>query len=236
MITGADWASKEVLIIGAGGIGVPAALVLAASGCRRIRVADDDDVAFSNLHRQVLYTEADLGQPKVAVMKRALEEQHQGLEVIAVTQRCIPATVADLVLGARVVIDASDNFATRFLLNDVVRGGQPQDPHRGDMPIVIHAAAIRWQATVMLNAPSGACYRCLFEAPPGAAPDCASAGVAPSVCAIAGAVAADWALQLLSKPDGEPALAGKLFRYDALRSMQRWTTVAPRSDCACGLA
>ncbi|HEY4122358.1 MAG TPA: ThiF family adenylyltransferase, partial [Byssovorax sp.] len=180
--------APRVVLVGAGGIGAPAALALALGGVRALTVVDDDRVELTNLHRQILFTEADVGRDKVDAFADALAARAPDLSIERVRGRALPHTTGAIVDGAAVVIDATDNFASRFLLADACRlAGVP----------VVHAAAVRLVATVMASRGDGApCYRCLFEdLPSGDAPDCATAGVVGPVCGVAGALAADRALR-----------------------------------------
>ncbi len=222
-----DVASANVVIIGAGGIGAPAAMALVAGGARRLIVVDDDTVEISNLHRQILFTEADVGRSKLDAFAAAVEARAPGVVVTRVPGRALPLTVATIVADAAVVIDATDNFASRFLLADACAFAK--------VPVV-HAAAVRWQATVMAVPAGGRpCYRCLFEdVPRGDAPDCATAGVVGPVCGVAGALAADRVLRLLA---GDASTYGHIVTYDGWRDTLRSVPVPARPGCAlCGAA
>jgi molybdopterin/thiamine biosynthesis adenylyltransferase len=214
-----------IVLVGAGGIGAPAALALAAAGARAIKVADDDRVELSNLHRQILFDDADVGRPKLDAFADALARRWPGTRVELHRGRALPSTVSALVAGAEVVIDATDNFASRFLLADACAlAGVP----------VVHAAAVRWSATVMAVAARGRpCYRCLFEdVPEGGAPDCASAGVAGPVCGVAGAIAADRALRVIA---GDDSVFGSIVTFDGRRDVLRAVSVRARASCPlCG--
>ena len=220
-----DVASASVVIIGAGGIGAPLAIALVAGGVRRITVVDDDTVDVSNLHRQILFTAADVGRSKLDAFAEAVAGRASGVVVTRVPGRALPSTVASIVAGAAVVVDATDNFASRFLLADACAlAGVP----------VVHAAAVRWQATVLAVSAAGRpCYRCLFEdVPQGDAPDCATAGVVGPVCGVAGAVAADRALRILA---GDASAHGHIVTYDGLRDTLRSVPVPARPGCPlCG--
>ncbi|WP_438023082.1 HesA/MoeB/ThiF family protein [Sorangium sp. So ce233] len=214
-----------VLLVGAGGIGGPAALALAAGGVRDLRVVDDDQVEITNLHRQILFDEDDIGRPKLDVFAEALRRRFPRLRVDRRNGRFTPSAAAALMPGVSVVVDATDNFASRFLIADVCR--LTRTP-------VVHAAAVRWRATVMaVSADGGPCYRCLFEdLPTGDAPDCATAGVAGPVCGVAGAIAADRALAILA---GDSSVFGRIATFDGLSDTLRSVPVAARSTCAlCG--
>ena len=215
----------SVLLVGAGGIGAPCALALAQAGVARIAVADLDRVDRSNLHRQILFSDRDVGRPKVFAFAEQLVGMFPGLRVEIAKSRVEPDNVQRLLEGAAVVIDATDNFSARFLLADAC--------HLAGVPIV-HAAAIRWRATVLAATPGGRpCYRCLFEdLPADDAPNCATAGVIGPVCGVAGALAADRAVRLLG---GDATAAGVITTYDGLRSALRDVVVRPRPDCPlCG--
>jgi adenylyltransferase/sulfurtransferase len=237
-----DVASASVVIIGAGGIGAPLAMALVTGGVRRITVVDDDTIDVSNLHRQILFTAADVGRPKLDAFAEAVERlalpfsmgpqaapnpgaSDAPVLVTPVHGRAIPSTVESIVAGASVVVDATDNFASRFLLADACAlAGVP----------VVHAAAVRWQATVLAVSAAGRpCYRCLFEdVPRGDAPDCATAGVVGPVCGVAGSVAADRALRILA---GDASAHGHIVTYDGLRDALRSVPVPARPGCAlCG--
>ncbi len=215
---------SSVVLVGAGGIGAPAAFALAAAGVPALRVADDDRVELSNLHRQILFGDADVGRPKLDAFADALRRRFPATAVELHRGRALPGTVSALVSGAAVVIDATDNFASRFLLADACAlAGVP----------VIHAAAVRWAATVMaVGARGRPCYRCLFEdLPAEGAPDCATAGVAGPVCGVAGAIAADRALRVLAGED----VCGSIVTFDGQRDLLRSVAVRARPGCPlCG--
>lgn len=214
-----------MLLVGAGGIGAPAALALGEAGARALRVVDDDRVDLTNLHRQILFSEADVGRPKLEAFADALGRRFQGLRVDLRPGRFLPATAAELLQGVAVVVDATDNFSSRFLIADACR--------IAEVPVV-HAAAIRWRATVLAAPGRGQpCYRCLFEdLPEGPAPDCATAGVAGPVCGVAGALAADRALKILA---GDASAFGAVVTYDGLRDVLRAVPVTARAECPlCG--
>ena len=216
---------RGVLLVGAGGIGAPAAIALAEAGVAELAIADDDHVELGNLHRQILFSDADVGRPKLDAFAEALRRRAPGLAVTLVPGRALPSTVASIVAGAAVVLDATDNFASRFLLADAARvAGVP----------VVHAAAVRWRATVMaVSARGRPCYRCLFEdVPTGDAPDCATAGVVGPVCGVAGALAADRALSILA---GDASAYGRITTYDGRRDRLRSVPVRRRAACPlCG--
>ncbi len=204
--------AAHVLILGAGGLGAPAALYLAASGVGRITVIDDDAVDLTNLQRQIAHTTARVGQPKVASLAQAVAGLNPEVQVHAVQQRADAALLDRLLPGVTVVLDCCDNYQTRQMVNAAcVR-------HR--IPLV-SGAAIRWDAQISVFDPrqdDAPCYACLFE------PDaefqevqCATMGVLAPLVGIVGSVQAAEALKLIIGT-GE-SLAGRLLLLDA-RSME----------------
>lgn len=227
----------RVLLIGAGGLGCAAALALAeesrARGLRlRLELLDDDAVERSNLSRQILFGEVDVGAPKVQAAAAALRGRASGpeasardgsLEVVPVRARFAPGNARDLLRGAAALLDGSDDVATRFLANDAARAA--------GVPLV-HGAAIGWTGHLLTAVPGeGGCLRCLFEAPPpaGDVPACAQAGVASPLCGLVGAAMAGEALRLLR--GAAPRAASRLIRWNGLSGAVRATAV-PR-DPAC---
>jgi adenylyltransferase/sulfurtransferase len=214
----------RVLLVGTGGVGAPAAIALAEAGVGALVLVDEDTVEVENLHRQLLFDDADVGASKPDAAKRALVSRRSSLSVEVVRGRAVPATAKELVSGVDVVLDATDNFPTRFLLADACRlAGVP----------VVHAAAVRWIGTVVSSAPLGRpCYRCLFEDVPESAPDCQTAGIVGPVCGVVGGIAAEMAL---SAARGESRLAGKIATFDGLSDELRLVGVPPRASCPlCG--
>jgi len=214
-----------VLLVGAGGIGAPAAMALGTAGLDALDIADDDTVELANLHRQLLFDDGDVGRDKVEAFVDALSRRFASMRVGQARTRATPATVAELVAGRRVVIDATDNFASRFLLADACVAARVA---------VVHAAAVRWHATVLaVGAEGRPCYRCLFESPPeGYVADCATAGIVGPVCGVAGALAADRALRCLAR---DPSALAEVVTFDGRRDRLRAVAVKRRIDCPlCG--
>jgi adenylyltransferase/sulfurtransferase len=215
-----------VLLIGAGGLGCGAALGLAAGGARRLVVIDDDVVDESNLHRQVLHEPRAVGRPKAESLAATLSARFPGVEVKPVVGRFDAATAPALLAGCAVVVDGSDNLATKFLANDAAVLAR--------VPLVHGAAVETWGQLLTVAAGGRPCYRCLFEElpPPGAdAPSCAEAGVLGPVPGVIGALQATEALKILR---GEtPAFTGRLIRYDSRLMTMR--TVRFRRNSACGV-
>jgi molybdopterin/thiamine biosynthesis adenylyltransferase/rhodanese-related sulfurtransferase len=216
--------AARVLVIGAGGLGSPAALYLAAAGIGCLGIVDDDVVDESNLQRQVLHSTAALGEPKVESAGRRLAELNPDVEVVGYRER-LTGENADRILdeGWDVIVDGADNFPTRYLLNDAsVWKGIP----------VVHGSIFRFegQATVFVPG-SGPCYRCLFPQPPPPelAPSCAEGGVLGVLPGVIGSIQGSEALKLVLGI-GRP-LIGRLLLYDALEA--RFDEVAVRRDPAC---
>ncbi|HEY1416307.1 MAG TPA: molybdopterin-synthase adenylyltransferase MoeB, partial [Myxococcaceae bacterium] len=216
-------ASARVLLLGAGGLGSPAALYLAAAGVGTIGIVDSDFVEVSNLQRQVLHRNADAGRPKTESARDALTALNPDVKVVTFAERLTAANVLSIVRGFEVVLDGGDNFPTRYLLNDAC-------VHEG-IPLV-HGSVYRFegQATTLLPG-VGPCYRCLYPAPPPPelAPSCAEAGVLGVLPGLIGLVQANEVLKLLLGI-GTP-LVGRLLTFDALGT--RFSELALRRDPAC---
>jgi molybdopterin/thiamine biosynthesis adenylyltransferase len=218
----------RVLLVGVGGLGCPAALVLARAGVGVLGLCDDDVVERSNLHRQVLFRDADVGTPKLDAAARTLhsgEAEHRP-ELRLHRTRLLPDNALSIVREYDLVLEGADNFATKFLAADACALAR--------VPVV-HASAVRWIGTALAVGAGGSpCYRCLFEdvLPPDQAPSCADAGVMGPVVGVVAAAQADLALALL---DGLP-VAGDLVTYDGRVDLLRRRTIAGRADCPlCGL-
>lgn len=223
--------SARVVVVGAGGLGSPAAFYLAAAGVGTLALIDDDRVDRSNLQRQILHTDAAVGQPKVASARERLLALNPAIRVEAVEARLGPGNVEGLLRGADVVIDGSDNFAARYLVDAACRElGIP----------LVYGAVERFTGQVSVfdagrQRGVAPCYRCLFPEPPGAdaAPNCAEAGVLGVLPGVVGLLQATEALKLLLGI-GEP-LVGRLLTVDALGMRFRELTLAADPDCpGCG--
>jgi molybdopterin/thiamine biosynthesis adenylyltransferase/rhodanese-related sulfurtransferase/molybdopterin converting factor small subunit len=218
---------SSALLIGAGGLGSPAALYLAAAGVGTLAVIDDDVVDRSNLQRQILHTDSGVGTPKVESARERLLALNPDIEVRTFRERLSSENGERLLAGYDVVVDGSDNFATRYLVNDVcVRFGIPN----------VHGSIYRFEGQVSVFWPGspespGPCYRCLYPEPPPPefAPSCAEAGVLGVLPGVVGTLEAVEAMKLLLGV-GEP-LVGKLLHYDALTTA--FTTFKIERDPAC---
>jgi molybdopterin/thiamine biosynthesis adenylyltransferase/rhodanese-related sulfurtransferase len=203
--------SAKVLLIGAGGLGSPAALYLAAAGVGTIGLVDDDIVDTSNLQRQVLHTEARVGKKKVESAKEALLARNAKLTVRTHDVRLSAENVEQIFTGYDVVVDGTDNFATRYLINDAcVKLGLPN----------VHAAVFRFEGYLTVYSPhkhSGPCYRCSYPNPPPAdlAPSCADAGVLGVLPGVIGLLQAVETLKIVL--DIGQVLLGRVLSYDALK-------------------
>ena len=217
--------NAKVLVIGAGGLGSPTALYLAAAGVGTIGLMDADVVDITNLQRQVLHTTADVGKPKVESGARTLKALNPDVNVIALPTRLDVDNAMDVIADYDVVIDGSDNFSTRYLVNDACfLAGKPH----------VHGSIFQFEGMASVFAPNqGPCYRCLYPTPPpaGLVPSCAEAGVLGVLPGIVGVIQATEAVKLLIGL-GEP-LIGRLLTYDALG--MRFREVRLRRDPNCPL-
>ena len=199
----------RVLVVGAGGLGSPVAMYLAAAGVGTLGIADFDVVDTTNLQRQVIHGTSWVGRPKLESARDRIGEINPLVEVIPYAERLTSANALEIVSQHDVVIDGTDNFPTRYLLNDAcVLAGKPN----------VYGSILRWegQASVFW-AGHGPCYRCLFAEPPppGMVPNCAEGGVLGVLPGIVGCIQAAEAIKLLLGA-GEP-LTGRLLLFDALR-------------------
>ncbi len=224
--------AAKVLVVGAGGLGSPVLMYLAAAGIGTLGIIDDDVVDLSNLQRQILHNEARIGQPKVESAAHTIAELNPEVNVIQHRARLEPDNIMDIIAGYDIVADGSDNFATRFLLNDAC--------YFARKPLV-SAAILRFdgQVATYKNFPGkgghdeGACYRCIFREPPppGQIPTCAEAGVLGSLC---GTVGSMQATEVIKEVLGiGESLSGHLLVYDALSTTFR--NIKVKRDPGCPL-
>ncbi len=216
-----------VLLVGAGGLGSPAGLYLAAAGVGTIVLVDDDVVDASNLQRQVLHTTDRIGRSKVESAKTAMTALNPDVTVAAHRTRLDAGNILDLMAGVDVVIDGADNFPTRYLVNDASLHAR--------VPVV-HGSVFRFDGQVSVFQPyDGPCYRCLYPEPPPPelAPNCAEAGVLGVLPGVVGTLQAVEALKLILGIGD--SLAGRLLTYDALDQNFLTLRVAQDPECpACG--
>lgn len=215
---------SHALIVGAGGLGSPVALYLASAGVGQITLVDDDTVDLTNLQRQIMHTEARVGQPKVASAEAAIGALNPGVRVRTVAQRADEAQLTELAAAADIVLDCTDNFATRQALNrSCVATGRP----------LVSGAAIGFDGQISVYDPRRAaspCYACVF--PPTQAVEearCATMGVFAPLVGIIGTLQASEALKLLCGI-GEP-LVGRLLMLDARRTEWTELQVPRQADC-----
>ena len=220
------FANKRVLLVGAGGLGAPVAALLARAGIGMIEVLDDDRVELSNLHRQTLYTQSDVGLSKAACAAKRIEQEsrdagHWHVRGVAREMRLYPATATALVRGFDLVIEGADNYPTKFLTCDACALAK--------IPCV-QAGAVRWVGWAMASIPgSSACLRCAFEdIPTGPDRGCSAAGVLGPVVGVIGALQASLALRLLL---GDASAAGSLHHYRGLTGALRERRIARGSSC-----
>jgi molybdopterin/thiamine biosynthesis adenylyltransferase len=214
----------KVLVIGAGGLGSPAAMYLAAAGVGTLGLVDFDKVELSNLQRQLLHDTDDVGRPKVESARDRLNELNPNVEVVAHETLLTSENAFDILGGYDVVVDGTDNFPVRYLVNDATQMlGKP----------LVYGSIYQWegQASVFMPGRDAPCYRCLFPEPPppGTVPSCAEGGVFGVLPGIIGSVQAVEAIKLVLGV-GE-SLVGKLLIYDALSN--EFTTVKLRWDPDC---
>ena len=214
---------SKVLLIGAGGLGSPAALYLAAAGVGTIGIVDFDVVDLSNLQRQVIHASDRVGEKKVESARRTINALNSDVTVIAHEEMLVEANVDRLIAGYDVILDGTDTFQTRYVLNDAaVAAGIP----------VVHASVFRFEGQLTTFVPyEGPCYRCLYPTPPPPelAPGCSVAGVLGVVPGIMGLLQANEVLKLLL--DMGNTLAGRLLLFDALET--EFTELTLRRDPAC---
>ncbi len=213
----------KVLLVGTGGLGAPAALYLAAAGVGTLGLVDFDAVELSNLQRQVLYATGDVGHPKLAAARARLEGLNPGTTIVPHEERLEASNALDVLRGYDVVVDGTDNFPTRYLVNDAcVLLGKPN----------VYGSIYRFEGQVsVFDARRGPCYRCLYAEPPPPelVPSCAEAGVLGVLPGVVGTLQATEAIKLLVGI-GEP-LIGRLLLYDASAMQFRELKLAKNPGC-----
>lgn len=217
----------KVLIIGAGGLGSPCALYLASAGIGKIGIVDSDKVEVNNLQRQIIHSIETVGVPKVESAKMRINKTNTDVEVVPYNTRVTSENILDIIKDYDIVVDGSDNFPTRYLVNDAcVLSKKP----------LSHGGIFRFDGQAMTILPGeSACYRCLFPEPPppGMVPSCQEAGILGAVAGIIGTIQANEVLKyILGIGD---LLAGKLLVFNALDSSFRQVKVPKNPKCpVCG--
>jgi adenylyltransferase/sulfurtransferase len=214
--------SSKVLVIGAGGLGSPIALYLAAAGVGTIGIADFDVVDLSNLQRQIIHGNDDVGRKKVESAKESIKRINSDVTVVAHEERISAENIRELIRDYDFVIEGTDNFPTKFLVNDACVFEQKPFNQGG---------ILRFQGQTMTYQPGHACYRCVYRQPPpkGAVPTCSEAGVLGAVAGMLGTTQAAEALKFLLGV-GE-TLTDRVLMFDVLRSEYR--TVSVKRDPRC---
>jgi adenylyltransferase/sulfurtransferase len=218
--------SSKVLVIGTGGLGAPAALYLAASGVGTIGIVDGDNVDISNLQRQVIHFTNDIGKPKVESAREKMTAINPDVKVISYNERVFASNIAEIISGYDFIIDGTDNFPAKFLINDAcVLNNKPFS----------HGGILRFDGQTMTYVPGNACYRCVFKEPPpkGAVPTCSEAGILGPVAGMLGTIQAAEALKyILGKGK---LLTDRLLIFNAFEMNFRTVGIKKNPDCAvCG--
>ncbi|MBI2907760.1 MAG: molybdopterin-synthase adenylyltransferase MoeB [Chloroflexi bacterium] len=216
----------SVLLIGAGGLGSPAALYLAAAGVGKLGIVDFDVVDLSNLQRQVLHHGHDVGRPKVTSATDGIRDINPDVEVVPYTTAINSENIMDIIADYDVIVDGSDNFATRYLVNDAcVMACKPN----------VHGSVFLFEGQATVFLPGKGCYRCLYPTPPppGLVPSCQEAGVLGVLPGIVGLIQATEAIKIIVGV-GE-SLAGRLLLFDALSMEFRQVKLRKNPGCPiCG--
>jgi molybdopterin/thiamine biosynthesis adenylyltransferase/rhodanese-related sulfurtransferase len=217
---------SKVLVVGAGGLGSPVSLYLAAAGVGTLGIVDGDSVDLSNLHRQILHYTHDIGRPKTQSARRTLEDINPDVKVVPYQTTLTSENALEIVGQFDVVVNGSDNFPTRYLINDAcVLLKKP----------LVDASILKWEGQATVFLPGRGCYRCLFPTPPppGVVPSCAEGGIVGAVAGYMGTLQAIETVKILLGV-GE-TLANRLFLYDALQGEIRTLRWQRNSNCpVCG--
>lgn len=213
---------SSVVVVGAGGLGSPVLSYLAGAGVGSITIVDDDTVSVSNLHRQPLFQSADAGRPKADLAARFIESLNPSVSVTAIRNRVTSSNAESLFAGADLVIDATDNYSTRYAVNDAAV--------RAAIPLVT-GAVYRFEGQVLTVDPLGPCYRCVFpvEATDAAALDCSIVGVLGPVVGTVGSMMATAAIRTLVDP--KSVGGDRLLLFDGLTGETMALSVIRRPDC-----
>ncbi len=216
----------KVLIIGAGGLGAPVALYLAAAGVGTIGIIDGDVVDLSNLQRQVIHFTADVGKPKVFSAKEKIGQLNPDVQVITYHELLHAGNVLDIIRDYDFIVDGTDNFPVKFLINDAcVKAGKPFS----------HGGILRFEGQTFTYVPGSACYRCLFQAPPppDVVPTCSQAGVLGAIAGMLGTIQAAEVLKFLTGVGD--LLTNRLLTFNAKKMEFRTINVRHNHRCpVCG--
>ena len=216
----------KVLIVGAGGLGSPVALYLAAAGVGTLGIIDGDIVDLTNLQRQIIHFTADVDKAKVISAKEKIRQLNSDVNVITYHELLTSDNIAEIIKDYDFIVDGTDNFPVKFLINDAcVLGGKPFS----------HGGILRFEGQTMTYTPGNACYRCVFRMPPppNAVPTCSQAGVLGSVAGILGTIQATEVLKFLTGTGD--LLTNRLLIFQALQMEFRTTRVKRNDNCpVCG--
>ena len=216
----------KVLIVGAGGLGSPIALYLAAAGVGTIGIIDGDVVDLTNLQRQIIHFTKDVNKPKVESAKEKMQLLNPDVQVNTYKDLLVKENILEIIKDYDFIIDGTDNFSTKFLINDACVFAQKPFSHGG---------ILRFEGQAMTYIPGHACYRCIFQAPPppNAVPTCSQAGVLGSIAGILGTIQATETLKfLVGKGD---LLTDRMLIFNALKMEFRNVTLKKNKDCPiCG--
>lgn len=217
----------KVVVLGAGGLGSPAALYLAAAGVGELGIVDNDEVDLSNLQRQVLHHTTDIGRLKIDSASEKLSAINPDIKIKTYKTFVNSTNIMDIISDYDIIVDGTDNFPTRFLVNDAaVMAKKP----------LVHGAILRFDGQAFTVLPhEGPCYRCIFREPPppGSVPNCSQAGILGAVAGIIGTIQATEVLKLII--DKGKVLSGRLLILDALDMTFRETRIRKDPDCPiCG--
>ncbi len=213
--------SAKVLLIGAGGLGSPAGMYLAAAGVGTIGIVEYDEVSYSNLQRQILFNTEDVGNSKAQIAKQRLNSLNPEIEIVLHETKLTKDNALGLIGNYDIVVDGSDNFATRYLVNDAcVMSGKP----------FVSGSVLRFEGQVsFFDSTDGPCYRCLFPKPPAESPSCSDAGVLGVLPGIIGSLQANEVIKfIIGKGD---LLIGRLLKLDALK--MKFTELHFEKDLNC---
>ena len=220
--------NAKILIVGAGGLGSPAALYLAAAGIGHIGIVDADVADLSNLQRQIIHSTNDIGRPKVESAKEKMLAINPSIEITTYQEFLSSDNAQDIIAPWDFIIDATDNFTSKYLINDTcVKLGKSFS----------HGSILRFNGQTFTHIPGSACYRCLFKEPPpeGSVPNSKQAGILGSVAGMLGTIQATEALKYVLGI-GE-LLTNRLLTFDALTMEQNIFKIKNRSDCPiCGVS